>query len=678
MTETLNGKIVVITGRLLQKTKAELEGWIRDEGGELLHRVSQEVNLVIFGEKAGLKLRKAQKLGIETLSEDDFYLRYTQGKQESLLEGLTIVLTGRLQRGSRAELEASIQSLGGKTTKSVSRNTDLLVFGESAGTKLDRALHLGVEVLSEVDFYQRFGLEDELQSTGEDASRPQENTSVRAGGLYPEKFAVLRSYLAEESEESWHRILRHFSDWPKSSERTIGWDYAREHLKSWSAELRWRLTTAHMKSSRDFEDDLVSLGWDSECTGFLIGDKVELEQTRRTFTTGKDNWVCEESGKLYRVLGDSSGQAQIDERNLTISRVNYPQVLESPELEKVYQSYQEKSVSEIYQCDILVSTSLHDKLNTLISQVVEEVPEDIHPGSNGVANDIIHPSLYPLVLEPNEAPAYGTDMWDRNIEAQSYQWLPSEVYVGEDGAQFNSYINNMPKSSVDAELKACLEELLTCFIQPLNLTWNQAKAHVYNMNLSQEDREPERFQGRTLQVIPKIVEFTLKPGQTYSGVWHFEGMSGENIVATAIYFLRRDEGLEGGQLQFKRSFDEEEAEHMIDNMPQGRSYKIDEYASGFKPLGMTETPDGRAICFPNSHAHRLLTLVNKNSQPAKRRIIAFFLVNPNVRITSTADVSREEVERPLEDARKIRQALMRERSMHKKTLNPREVHLCEH
>ena len=54
------------------------------------------------------------------------------------------------------------------------------------------------------------------------------------------------------------------------------------------------------------------------------------------------------------------------------------------------------------------------------------------------------------------------------------------------------------------------------------------------------------------QVITKIVDYELHPGQSYEGVWHVEGMSHENIVATVLYILDRDTELEGGDVLFKR------------------------------------------------------------------------------------------------------------------------------
>jgi len=52
--------------------------------------------------------------------------------------------------------------------------------------------------------------------------------------------------------------------------------------------------------------------------------------------------------------------------------------------------------------------------------------------------------------------------------------------------------------------------------------------------------EPYSLRGQRLQVISKMVDYELAPGDSYEVVWHVEGMSHEDIVATAIYFIHRD------------------------------------------------------------------------------------------------------------------------------------------
>ncbi len=65
------------------------------------------------------------------------------------LAGLTFVLTGALDRFTRDEAAAALKALGAKVSSSVSKKTSFVVAGESAGSKYDKAIELGVPVLSE-------------------------------------------------------------------------------------------------------------------------------------------------------------------------------------------------------------------------------------------------------------------------------------------------------------------------------------------------------------------------------------------------------------------------------------------------------------------------------------------------------------------------------------------------
>ena len=68
---------------------------------------------------------------------------------DATLSGLTVVLTGKLERLKRSEAKSKLESLGAKVTGSVSKKTDLVIAGADAGSKLQKAQELGIEVRDE-------------------------------------------------------------------------------------------------------------------------------------------------------------------------------------------------------------------------------------------------------------------------------------------------------------------------------------------------------------------------------------------------------------------------------------------------------------------------------------------------------------------------------------------------
>ena len=95
------------------------------------------------GRDAFARLKKA---GVDLSSP---LYRKPQATSGSAFAGKTIVLTGTLESFTRPDLTEKLESLGAKVSGSVSKKTDLLIAGESAGSKLDKARELGVEVWDE-------------------------------------------------------------------------------------------------------------------------------------------------------------------------------------------------------------------------------------------------------------------------------------------------------------------------------------------------------------------------------------------------------------------------------------------------------------------------------------------------------------------------------------------------
>ncbi|MGN2371226.1 NAD-dependent DNA ligase LigA [Clostridium cagae] len=78
---------------------------------------------------------------------------------ESIFKDKTVVTTGTLQNYSRTEIKTKLESLGAKVSGSVSKKTDYVIAGESAGSKLTKAEELGVKIISEEEFEKMLGRE---------------------------------------------------------------------------------------------------------------------------------------------------------------------------------------------------------------------------------------------------------------------------------------------------------------------------------------------------------------------------------------------------------------------------------------------------------------------------------------------------------------------------------------
>ena len=94
---------------------------------------------------------EGSKILLDELKETGVNLDY-KGQTvvaDAALSGLTVVLTGKLERLKRSEAKSKLESLGAKVTGSVSKKTDLVVAGADAGSKLQKAQELGIEVRDE-------------------------------------------------------------------------------------------------------------------------------------------------------------------------------------------------------------------------------------------------------------------------------------------------------------------------------------------------------------------------------------------------------------------------------------------------------------------------------------------------------------------------------------------------
>jgi predicted DNA-binding WGR domain protein len=456
--------------------------------------------------------------------------------------------------------------------------------------------------------------------------------------------------------------------------------------------------------------------------------KVKKTQRREASSSA----ACAPSEKFVNELTDAAGSRwDLEEKWLTARGMDYDEwgcdyafmkhfeeAIHKLFVEDIWGKYQADSIPDgVAWSDKAVPKELQRRLNYNFTRMLNQEPADFHPGSNRQVRDLVHPSLFPYVkglskTNPKQLQGLpvrlncreeyteyeGTeylkelDFWKRSYEGSKFQWLPTPFEVSMNGAvKIQSYINNLDQAKYPS-LYGCLEQLFSLalplfesvcgYVESLHLYADTHDDIYYTIDKREllEEMPVIRLRGRELQVITKMVEYQIDPTQGLEGVWHVEGMSHENILATAVYVLKRDESLTGGEIQFKRAYTLSEATNTFRGMDQ---YPPDPFYSvvgkGVIPNGTLSTPEGRLFVFPNSHIHKLSKMTATGLKgAAKRRVIVFWLVHPDAPIISTREVPPQQKIIGKRKAKEIRLKLMNERKRHKQSLNPRSVSLCEH
>ncbi|KAL4882175.1 hypothetical protein BJY04DRAFT_217497 [Aspergillus karnatakaensis] len=162
----------------------------------------------------------------------------------------------------------------------------------------------------------------------------------------------------------------------------------------------------------------------------------------------------------------------------------------------------------------------------------------------------------------------------------------------------------------------------------------------------------KQFAEKGLQVIVKLANIELTPDKpTYEGgSWHIEGQLNERICATAIYYYSSS-NITTNTLSFRHRFSSETIEEVHYEQSQFQFLRVfgfdftasedyHDYDGEFtQDLGSVETREGRLLTFPNTLQHCVspFELVDK-TKAGHRKILAFFLIDPNRRVISTANV----------------------------------------
>lgn len=283
--------------------------------------------------------------------------------------------------------------------------------------------------------------------------------------------------------------------------------------------------------------------------------------------------------------------------------------------------------------------------------------------------------------------------------SKKFQWLPTDFDVSPNGnVKAKSYINNLhPEEHKD--IYPVLEEILEKFLpmfeevvgdmavfenKPKKLSadpygWysecrdigsdedeDEIRDAYYESRVPKPLEIPEftppadvpkydlKNTGKPLQVIVKLANIELTPENPRyeGGTWHVEGMANENIVASGIYYYHT-ENISDSRLNFRIQVQEPGYEQSDDN---GVRHMYDLWNDGplVQYLDGVVTKQDRCLVFPNIYQHQVQPFtLDDATKSGSRKILVFFLVNPEEPTLSTTNVPPQQKEWATEDYMKV-------------------------
>ncbi|KAF8625748.1 hypothetical protein AX17_006774 [Amanita inopinata Kibby_2008] len=155
---------------------------------------------------------------------------------------------------------------------------------------------------------------------------------------------------------------------------------------------------------------------------------------------------------------------------------------------------------------------------------------------------------------------------------------------------------------------------------------------------------------RGLQVIVKLANIHLTPEKPEyeGGTWHVEGQLNEHICATALYYYD-SENISTSCLAFRQQSSAEDVFNIRYQQDYhrwlGDVFGCEQEGPPVQDVGTVNTKEGRLLTFPNVFQHRVQPFrLADPTKPGHRKILAMFLVDPNIRIISTANVPCQRID----------------------------------
>lgn len=345
---------------------------------------------------------------------------------------------------------------------------------------------------------------------------------------------------------------------------------------------------------------------------------------------------------------------------------------------KAFKKGRDDNMSNRFQwlpCDIALSTDGTAKIESYINNV--------HP--------VHHASLYPVIeqLIQKSLPAWDVVYkWPSELEMQRLQTLnaypqcPDEKVCQYDCKPYNRPLNEGEEERDEDESfedgyedtpRGKLDWIWFKETHPLDLPdppsnppEPPAAGSPWTLETSDVLKQGFFDGASRVQVIVKLANIHLTPeAPSYAGgSWHIEGLLNEHICATALYYYDSENVTEScldfrtradreelmGELKYQQgdydtierifdmsSFDQAGPGHTSEGEEPRRQH--DGPGSTTQPIGSVLTRPGRALFFPNVYQHHVSPFrLEDPSRPGHRKIVALFLVDPRIRIISTANV----------------------------------------
>ncbi|RAQ55538.1 hypothetical protein AFGD_007479 [Aspergillus flavus] len=382
----------------------------------------------------------------------------------------------------------------------------------------------------------------------------------------------------------------------------------------------------------------------------------------------------------------------------------------------------------VIKSDTVISKDLQEALKERV-RPLNDVPrdqKDYHPQSDQKVVDLVHPSLFRsfmahlasywtallnVMTHRGQYDSIGNiitqtiPLWEKSLSSRHFEEdriKYTEVKYGEhlepepippwDGLNLEDYADT-PKPWSEAEEDAYYE-LLEAWdaSRPIILPEPGEFRPHEETEYKRVDLQKE-FPGQRIQVIVKLANIKLTPESPdyEGGSCHIEGQLNERIAASAIYYYD-SENIKPSTLSFRQHG---RSDFWVFGTSKGMNF-----SKPSSDLGSVLCQEGRLLTFPNTVQRHVSSFsLADRSKPGHRRILALFLVDPQRRIISSANVPPqredwlpEELEskanrdtKPLmtmDEAREARLELMAERSLQSAEGNRKyetgDFNLCEH